>query len=156
MTWVHDRIFAAGGGHIPETWASFADQTGVTAVLHLSPVRPARFLGPAPEAFLWLDVADEFQVDLEERNLAARFVHDCLGAGRRLLIHSSLGRQRTRWVYVAYAISVGGSVRATLRQVEERPWLSPYLTDTVVWQVYEESVRSNQAVFSPSERGDDG
>jgi hypothetical protein len=149
MTWVHDGIFAAGGKHIPETWSEFADQTGVTAVLHLAPDRPTCFLGPPPEAFLWMDIADEMQADLDDRFLAAHFINDCLKAGHRVMIHSSLGRHRTRWVYVAFCILSGRSLRATLRRAAERPWLSPYHTDTGTWQAFGEIVSSSQGILVP-------
>jgi hypothetical protein len=152
VTWVHDQIYAAGGDHIPATWAEFADQTGVTAVLHLAPGRAARFAGPPPEVFLWLDVEDETQVGLDERHLAGCFTLDCLTAGRRVLLHSSSGRHRTRWAYVAYCIYAGRSVRAALRQAAERPWLSPYHTDAETWQAFADVVRANPSAGLKSVR----
>lgn len=140
MAWVDDQIYAAGGEHIPSTWNAFARQTGVTAVLHLAPNRALRFHGSPPQVFLWLDVADETEVDIDERRLAACFLLDCLAEGRRVLLHSSLGRHRTRWAYVAYCISAGRSVGVALRQAAERPWLSPYHTDTAAWEEFAEAI----------------
>ena len=140
MTWVDDQIYAAGGEHIPSTWDAFARQTGVTAVLHLAPDQAIRFHGPPPQVFLWLNVADETEVDIDERRLAACFLSDCLAEGRRVLLHSSLGRHRTRWAYVAYCISTGRSVRGALRQAAERPWLSPYYTNTVAWEEFADAI----------------
>lgn len=145
LTWVHDRIFAAGGDHIPRTWRSFADQTGIDAVLHMRPEHPAAFLGPPPAVFLWLDVEDESQVEMQERWLTGRFLETMLSQGRRVLLHSSLGRHRTRWVFVAFGIYSGRSVRAVLRQAAERPWLSPYHTDEAACQDFAEFVRNRRA-----------
>jgi len=150
MTWVHDRIFAAGGNHIPTTWGDFADQTGVTAVLHLAPDKAASFQGPPPEAFLWLNVGEEAQISEGERHLVGRFLVDCLRAGKRVLLHSSLGRHRTRWAYVAYCISTGQSVRAALRQAAEQPWLSPYHTDVAAWEAFAGTIRANFSDRSPN------
>ena len=144
MTWVDDQIFAAGGEHIPSTWDAFAKQTGVTAVLHLAPDHAIRFHGTPPQVFLWLNVADETEVDIDERRVAAVFLHDCLAQGRRVLLHSSLGRHRTRWAYVAYCISTGRSVGVAIRQAAERPWLSPYYTDTVAWEKFADAINFDQ------------
>ncbi len=144
MTWVHDQIYAAGGEHLPMTWRSFANQTGVTAVLHLRPVSPAAFHGSFPESFLWLDLADENQAGLEERWLVASFIDEVLKSGRRMLLHSSLRRHRVRWAYVSYLIWTGRSVRASLREVEERPWLAPYRTDKKVWEDFKQFVNTHR------------
>lgn len=136
MGWVHDRIFAAGGGHIPRNWASFADQTKIQSVLHLNPGRPQPFLGPPPRAFLWLAVSREEQADLATCLLAARFLGERLRSGDSLLIHSTLGRHRTRWAYVAYLIWNGRGVESALRQAEEPPWQAPYRTDREAWWTF--------------------
>lgn len=149
MTWVHDQIFAAGGSHIPSTWETFADQTGVTAVLHLAPNQAANFEGPPPEAFLWMNISEERQVGISERRLASHFLIDCLEAGRRVLLHSNLGRHRTRWAYVAYCISTGRSVRAALRMAAEQPWLTPYKTDVTAWEAFAGTIRVNTCKRSP-------
>ena len=143
MSWVHDRIFAAGGFQIPETWAAFQDQTGVDAVVHLSPGSPMMFTGPAPAAFLWLDVEDEDGADLAARRLAGGFVLDCLKDGRTVLLHSRLSRHRTRWVYVAFLLAGGASVQRALRQAEERPWLSPYPTDESLWEALADALHDH-------------
>jgi hypothetical protein len=144
VTWVHEEIFAGGGKHIPAAWEAFADQTGITAVMHLRPGTPDIFRGPLPAAFLWLDLADEDQAGVEERWLAGRFVADCLVEGRRVLLHSSLGRHRTRWAYVAYRIVSGRSARAALREAAERPWLGPYHTQSAAWERFAEAVRAQR------------
>jgi hypothetical protein len=144
VTWVHDGIYAGGGAHIPDRWDSFADETGITAIVHLSSGRPARFKGRAPRAFLWLDVEDERQAGFDERWLAGRFVETCLDDGLKMLLHSSRGRHRTRWAYVAYRIVCGRSVHAALREAAERPWLSPYLTDTASWEDFADEVRARR------------
>lgn len=141
MTWVEDRIYAAGGEHIPQTWAEFAHQTGIAAVLHLRPGAPASFQGPPPEAYLWLGLEDETEAGLAERWLAAAFVRDSLGAGRKVLIHSSLGRHRTRWIFVAWAIVDGRSTQTALRLAAARPWLSPYPTQPEAWEAFAREVR---------------
>ena len=141
MTWVHDSIYAAGGAHIPSNWDAFADQTGVTGILHLAPKGPIKFLGSSPEAFLWLDVVDESQAASSERLIAGRFLFECVAEGRRVLLQSSLGRHRTRWAFVAFLMINGSSVRVALRQAAERPWLSPYHTDTAAWKAFAETLR---------------
>lgn len=144
MTWVHNQIYAAGGGHIPRTWNDFAGQTGVTAVLHLRPTRPAAFCGQPPLAFLWLNVAEEGSADLETRWLAGQFLLSCVRLGQRVLLHSSIGRHRTRWAFVAYGICAGRSVQAALRSAAKRPWLSPYPTDEALWLSFADMVRERQ------------
>ena len=141
MTWVEDRIYAAGGDHIPRTWGEFAKQTGITAVVHLCPGGPAAFQGPVPHAFLWLGIAEEGDAAPADRWLAGRFVADCLQAGSKVLLHSSLGRHRTRWVYVAWAIVDGRSAQAALRQAGAKPWLSPYHTSPELWDAFARDVR---------------
>lgn len=136
MTWVHERIFAAGGSHIPRTWAEFSDQTRVTAIVHMNLHRPLTFSGPPPEAFLWLSIEEEGEADLRSRWLAGRFVQRQLREGRSVLLHCRAGRHRTRWVFVAYLLLQGKSWRAALRQAEQRPWLAPYHTDSSVWRAF--------------------
>jgi hypothetical protein len=145
MTWVHERIFAAGGDHIPATWSDFSYQTGIRAVFHQSLGRPSVFEGPAPQAFLWLDLEDETQVGIEQRLLAGRFIRVCLEQGKLVLLHSPLGRHRTRWAYVAFLILSGVSVRAALHRGAEQPWLSPYLTDHDTWEAFAESLRKEES-----------
>ncbi len=141
MTWVHKDIYAGGGDHIPETWAQFADQTRISAILHLRPGKAARFDGPLPAEFLWLNIDDETGAGMDDLWLAGRFLHDCLEAGQKVLIHSSLGRHRTRWAYVAYGIYSGRAANSVLRQAAQSPWLSPYHTDTARWQAFQQAVK---------------
>ncbi|MEW6568868.1 MAG: hypothetical protein AB1449_12020 [Chloroflexota bacterium] len=144
MTWVHDGIYAGGGDHIPVAWGSFADQTGIQAVVHLRRGAPAEFGGPPPAAFLWLNLDGEEEAGVEERWLAGNFVAEQLAAGRKVLLHSSRARHRTRWVYVAYQVCVGRQLRAALRQAAQRPWLSPYYTDRAVWEDFSRAVASRR------------
>lgn len=101
-------------------------------------------MGPPAEKFLWLDVADESQAGLDERRLAANFLHDCVTDGRRVLVHSSLGFHRTRWAYVAYLISIGRSVGAALRSAAEPPWLAPYYTHQDTWDEFADFCRAER------------
>jgi hypothetical protein len=146
LSWVHERIFAAGGYQIPNTWSAFQDQTGIDAVVHLSPGAPMAFNGPVPTAYLWLDVDDEDAAGLDERRLAGDFVVDCLHQGRTVLLHSRLGRHRTRWVFVAFLLCGGASLARALREAEERPWLSPYHTDEVRWQALVDALGASPSV----------
>lgn len=141
MTWVEDRIYAAGGDHLPGVWAEFAAQTGITAVVHLRPGTPEVFRGPAPQAYLWLGIAEEAQAATADRWLAGLFVAECLRAGHKVLLHSSLGRHRTRWVYVAWAIVAGRPLQAALREAAAKPWLSPYHTSAETWEDFAREVR---------------
>jgi hypothetical protein len=140
MTWVENGIYAAGGDHVPSTWAEFSDQTGIRAVLHLCPGRPAAFRGPVPESFLWLPIEDEEQAGSSDRLLAGRFIASCREKGLRVLLHSSLGRHRTRWAYVAYEICSGSRLRSVLQRAAKRPWLGPYHTDEAAWEAFAELV----------------
>jgi hypothetical protein len=140
MTWVADGIYAAGGDHVPVTWAEFSDQTGIRAVLHLCPGRPAAFCGPIPESFLWLPIEDEDQAGPEDRLLAGRFIASCRDSNLRVLLHSSRGRHRTRWAYVAYEICAGARLQAALRRAASRPWLAPYHTDEAAWEAFSDLV----------------
>ena len=130
---------------MPAAWEEFAAQTGVSGVVHLRPVSPASFRGPPPARFLWLSVRQESDVADEERLLAGAFVSQCLAEGRRVLLHSSLGRHRTRWVYVAYRILAGSSVRAALRRASQRPWMDPYTTDEKAWTAFAAHARAARA-----------
>ena len=142
VTWVEEAIFAAGGDHVPATWGDFAAQTGVSGVVHLRPGSPAGFAGPLPARFLWLSVQDETDAAAEDRLLAGAFVLACLSEGRRVLLHSSLGRHRTRWVYVAYRILAGSSPEAALRRAARRPWMDPYATDESAWKAFAARARA--------------
>jgi hypothetical protein len=145
VTWVHDRIYAGGGAYIPDHWDDFAEQTGISAVVHLAPRGPAIFRGRPPLAFLWLSVAEETEAGAEERWLVGRFVDVALQQGRKVLLHSSLGRHRARWAYVAYRIVAGRSASAALREAAERPWLTPYPTDPSTWEAFAGEVRARRA-----------
>lgn len=153
MTWVQDGIYAAGGDHLPSTWAEFSDQTGIRAVLHLCPGRPAVFRGPVPESFLWLAVTDESQAGPDDRLLAGRFLEICLSRGQPVLLHSSLGRHRIRWAYVAYEICAGTRVSSALRKAARRPWLAPYHTDRAAWEDFAKSVAAGGQRVKAGERG---
>jgi hypothetical protein len=142
VTWVEEAIFAGGGEHLPAAWEDFAGQTGVSGVVHLRPASPAAFRGSPPARFLWLSVREESDASDEERLLAGTFVSQCLAEGRRVLLHSSLGRHRTRWVYVAYRILAGSSVRAALRRASQRPWMEPYTTDERAWSAFAAHARA--------------
>lgn len=142
LTWVEESIFAAGGQHIPTTWADFADSTGIGTVLHLSSGQPQSFLGPPPQRFLWLRVEDERLAGIEERTLAAEFIAVSLAAGEKVLLHSAQGRHRTRWVYVAYGLYVGRTLSRVLREAAEKPWLAPYHTDQEKWNTFQASLRA--------------
>jgi hypothetical protein len=83
-----------------------------------------------------MKVNKESEAGLEERILAARFVHDNVHDGRAVLLHSSQGRHRTRWAYVAYCLYSGRKLKPVLREVAERPWLSPYNTDELAWEAF--------------------
>ena len=127
---------------MPASWADFAGQTGITGIVHLRPGTPAVFRGPSAERFLWLSVADEDEATESDRLLAGTFVARCLAEGRKVLLHSSLGRHRTRWVFVAHRILNGASAQAALRRAERRPWLSPYATDVSAWEAFAATARS--------------
>lgn len=140
MSWVHRNIYAAGGDHIPETWKTFQRQTNIQAVLHMRPEGPAEFRGPPVDRFLWLDLSAESGAGLETRWLAAEFLSSALRRDELAMIHSSLNFHRTRWALVAYLIYSGGSIPASIRAVEKRPWLAPYHTERRGWEDFERLV----------------
>src|SRR3972149_1245946 len=92
MTWVQDGIFAGGGEALPEGWADFAAQTGITAILHLRADAPAVFRGPSPASFLWLAIAAEDQAGLPDRLLAGALVAGRPGGGPGGPVPASGGR----------------------------------------------------------------
>ena len=143
MTWVHDRIFAAGGDHIPATWESFRTQTRITAVLNVNPGNPSQFVGAPPTRFLWLDVKQESEADIEARLLAGRFLQEAVQLGDRVLLHSGQGRHRTRWAFVAFLLCHGQTVATALRQAAETPWLAPYETDRDQWRALARYVKAS-------------
>ena len=136
MTWVDDQIFVAGGTHIPATWAEFTDLTGIRAVFHIGVDRPALFRGPAAESFLWMNVSKESDAGMEHRLLAGRYIHTVVSSGQKVLLHSCMGRHRTRWAYVSFCLYRGRKLKTVLKEVAERPWLSPYHTDEADWETY--------------------
>jgi hypothetical protein len=136
MTWVADGVYAAGGEHIPNTWAAFSRQTGIRAVLHLSPDQPQPFLGPLPSRFLWLDIEDEYEADLNTRVLAGEFILSCRAGDEAVLLHSAEGRHRVRWAFVAHQLCSGRKLKTVLREAAEKPWLAPYYTDQTLWQTF--------------------
>jgi hypothetical protein len=136
MTWVADGVFAAGGEHIPKTWATFSQQTGIRAVLHLSPNQPQPFLGPPPSRYLWLDLEDESEADLTIRALTGDFILYCRTAGEGVLLHGAQGLHRVRWAFVAFQLRCGRNLETVLREAAEKPWLGPYHTDQALWQAY--------------------
>ncbi len=142
LTWVHKRIYAAGGDHVLQNWALFQDQTGISAILHLDPEGPAKFHGPSPVAYMWMRVDREAEITIVDRWMAGSFISECVGAHKHVLIHSSKGRHRVRWVFVSYLIVSGQSVKAALREAEEKPWQSPYHTDLNEWHTFFQFVRS--------------
>ncbi len=142
LTWVHDQIYAAGGDHIPKDWAAFRDQTGISAILHLSPNVPATFQGPTPIAYLWMKVEREQQANLADRWAAGSFLQTCVAANRKVLIHSNSGRHRVRWIFVSYLIISGRTVKGSISEVEEKPWLSPYHTELEEWHTFFEYVKA--------------
>jgi hypothetical protein len=144
MTWVEEGIFAAGGEFLPEHWADFAAQTGLTAILHLRPGSPARFDGPTPEAFLWLGLDSEDEAGPGERWLAGTFVAAQREAGRRVLLHGGLGLHRARWAFVAYRILCGATALGAIHQAEVVPWQSPYHTDLGAWDAFARQVRESR------------
>jgi hypothetical protein len=144
LTWIHDRIYAAGGEYLPNNWASFVDQTGIVAVLHQKPISPANFIGPTPASFLWMNLEEEVEVGHDERQLAAIFIDENLRFGKSVLIHSSLRLHRIRWTYMAYLIWSGKSVRASLKVVEQKPWLTPYHTDMQGWEDFKEFIAAGR------------
>ena len=144
MSWVGERIYAGGGDHIPDDWRRFAESTGITAILHLSPVASELFQGPLPASFLWINLADEKQAGVEERWLAGSFISHCLAQGQRVLLHSVLGRHRTRWAFVAYLMRSGAPMADALRSAAQRPWLAPYYTDHAAWTAFAEHVRAQE------------
>lgn len=141
MAWVHERIFAGGGDHIPATWDQFSREMSIQTVIHLSRPKPMVFKGHLPARYLWLDVEQEDELELPTRELCGRFVLEALEARGNVLLHSRHGRHRTRWIYVAYLICAGRQVRAALRLAEEKPWQAPYHTDREAWRQFQHFLR---------------
>jgi hypothetical protein len=149
LTWVDEFIYAAGGEHIPANWGDFADQTGIRAVLHLRPEAPQAFLGPPPRQFLWLSVSEEREADLGCLFLAGTFLAGCVEQGAKVLLHSSLGRHRTRWAFVAYLMVRGQRWERARKLAEARPWLSPYHTEAARWEDFERWLQARRRAGDP-------
>lgn len=96
------------------------------------------FTGPLPQAFLWISVDREVETGFEDRWLAGRFLQREIRAGRSVLLHSGVGRHRTRWAFTAFLLLQGSSLSAALRRVERAPWLAPYHTDLEAWEAFSE------------------
>lgn len=141
MAWVHERIFAAGGDHIPDTWDQFSRQMNIQVVIHLSKPKPMAFQGRWPARFLWLDVEQETETAFPARAVCGQFVHEAIADKQNVLLHSRHGRHRTRWIYVAYQLYVGRQLRAALRLAEHKPWQAPYHTDRERWAEFKNYLR---------------
>jgi hypothetical protein len=143
VAWVHEKIFAGGGAHIPSTWDEFSSQMGIRAVVHLARPGPILFQGGTTAGFLWLDIEHESDADLPTRHLCGRFIQEAISKGQNVLLHSAHGRHRTRWLYVAYLICSGKQVRAALTLAEEKPWQAPYHTDRAAWTEFKNYLRES-------------
>ncbi len=126
MPWVADNIFVAGGDFVAENWADFQSQTGVSAIITVDRERPGEFKEPRPWAWLWLPVESEELYTLDQLRLGAQFIGAALAAGRTVLLHSAQGAHRTRPLVAAHLIAQGQSVARVVKELEQKPWLSPY------------------------------
>jgi hypothetical protein len=129
MTWATDDIFVAGGEFVVENWASFREQTGVSAIVTVSIDRPGIFGEPLPWAWLWLPIADEGAYTLDALGLGVRFIEAALAAQRKVLLHGPQGLHRTRPLVAAHLLAGGKSLSRVLREIEQKPWLPPYRGD---------------------------
>ena len=138
MTWATDHIFVAGGDYVSEYWTDFQNQSGVGAVVTVSPERPGAYLDPAPWAALWLPVADEADYTLDQLGLGVQFIEAALTAGHKVLLHGPHGVHRTRPLVAAHLIAGGQSLARTIRDLEQKPWLPPYKGDVAVLEALRE------------------
>jgi protein-tyrosine phosphatase len=129
MTWATDHIFVAGGDYVSEYWGDFQHQSGVGAVVTVSPDRPGAYLEPAPWAALWLPVAEETDYTLDQLALGAQFIEAALAAGHKVLLHGPHGVHRTRPLVAAHLIANGKTVPRVVHELEQKPWLPPYQGD---------------------------
>lgn len=132
MTWVTDSIFVAGGDFVREYWTDFQAQSGVSAVITVSPQGPVAYLDPLPWAALWLPVDDEAGYSLEQLALAVSFIQEALAAGHKVLLHGPKGVHRTRPLVAGHLLATGKSLARAVREVEGKPWLPPYKGDLAV------------------------
>ena len=132
MTWATDHLFVAGGDYVSEYWRDFQSQTDVGAVITVSPERPPAYLDPAPWATLWLPVAEENAYTLDQLALGAQFIDAALNAGYKLLLHGPHGVHRTRPLVAAHLIAHGKTVARVVRDLQEKPWMPPYLGEVEV------------------------
>jgi hypothetical protein len=126
MTWATDSVFVAGGDFVTDAWPDFQAQTGVSAVITVSPLAPPAYGEPLPMAALWLPVADEAAYTLEQLALGADFIAAALDARRRVLLHGPHGVHRTRPLVAAHLLRQGKTLARVLREIEDKPWLPPY------------------------------
>lgn len=126
MTWATDSIFVAGGDYAREYWGEFQAQSGVSAVVTVSPEGPVAYLDPPPWAALWLPVAGEAAYSLDQLALGVDFIEAALAAGHKVLLHGPHGVHRTRPLVAGHLLARGKSLARVLREMEEKPWLPPY------------------------------
>jgi len=126
MTWATDHLFVAGGDLALADWADFQGQTGVSAVIVVSPESPRPLGEPPPWALLWLPLAEEPDYTLDHLTLGVQFIEAALAAGRKVVLYAPLGVHRTRPLVAASLLARGKSLPRVLREMEQRPWLPPY------------------------------
>jgi hypothetical protein len=142
LTWATDHIFVAGGDYVSEYWTDFQNQSGVGAVVTVSPERPGAYLDPAPWAALWLPVADEADYTLDQLGLGVQFIEAALTAGHKVLLHGPHGVHRTRPLVAAHLIAGGQSLARTIHDLEQKPWLPPYKGDVAVLEALREWLKA--------------
>lgn len=141
MTWVSDHVFVAGGDVIPDGWADFQRQTGISVVVSLRAGGPDTFSPPPPLAYLWLPGDDAEGLTLDHWLIGAQFQDAAVQLNRRALVHCRLGLHRTRALYAAYLVFSGKSPKAALREVKQKPWLPHYAGDPTRLEEYHARVQ---------------
>jgi len=135
MPWVTDHIFVAGGDFIVNDWATFQDQTGISAVVAIGD-NSAPALQPPQAALLWLALAAESDYTLEQLRWGTEFIATALATGRQVLLYAPAGMHRTRPLVAAHLIHSGVSLARTLRLMEQKPWLPPYGGDATLLEEF--------------------
>lgn len=118
MPWITDKVAIAGAGISAENWGEVR-QHGFTAIVNLRSEHQDTFVESLPVAYLWLPTEDHTDPIPENLFLGAQFIHRCVQAGRRVLIHCNMGIHRSATMAVAYLIFTGLSKDEAIHKLRD-------------------------------------
>jgi protein-tyrosine phosphatase len=92
----------------------------ITVDINLQAETQDRFMGAAPEVYLWLPTPDWFGPGLAALKTGTQFIHMMVAENRRMYVHCSSGVGRAPALVAAYLISTGATVEDSVAWLRER------------------------------------